>query len=142
MDWSGDDDLTDFVARLTTLRWQQPVLRQRTFLHSRIRAQDKLPDLQWHRADGRTPTEADWHDPSFRTLCAVIRGSAESDEDTAASEVFACFNSGDMIEVSMPPGPWLRALDTTRPDAAPAPVRARRTQLAARSVTLFTRPPA
>ncbi|WP_439957677.1 glycogen debranching protein GlgX [Paracoccus albicereus] len=140
LDWPGDQGLTDFVARLTALRRAQPVLRQRGFLHSRIRPQDGLPDLEWHRADGRHPTEADWHDPNFRALCAVIRGSAESDEDTGAAEVYVCLNSGEATAVTLPDGPWLRALDTAAPDDEPAPEAEPQADIAARSVTLFTRP--
>lgn len=140
VDWSANDPaLAEFVARLTALRRDNPVLSQRVFLHGQTRHVDDLPDLDWRRADGHPPGDGDWHNPDWRLLCAVIRGSAENDEDATAREVFVAFNAGAADRVTLPPGAWLCALDTSRPTAPVTPAHGD-VPIAAQSVLVFTRP--
>ncbi len=87
VDWEAPDmALAAYVARLIAIRRDHPVLRQRAFLHSRPRPSDGLRDLIWRRPDGREPAVGDWHDPSWRTLCAEIRRSADSDPAAGADD--------------------------------------------------------
>ncbi|MFD1880460.1 glycogen debranching protein GlgX [Paracoccus pacificus] len=141
VDWAGSDPaMMGFVSRLIALRRSSPVLSQRHFLHSNIRAVDGLPDLEWRLPDGSTPSPQDWQQPEWKTLCAVIRGSAETDLDAGATEVFAVFNAGPSGQVALPSGVWRRALDTAAP-AAPSSPASRNAAIAAQSVVVFTRPP-
>jgi len=119
----ADTRLTAFVARLTALRRDYPVLRQRRFLHARARASDGLPDVIWRRADGSPPAPEDWHDPAFRCLGLELRGSSEA-EGADCTPLFAVFNLGAARRVALPqtvPG-WRLVLDTTRPEAGPEAV--------------------
>lgn len=121
IDWAkADGDLVAFVARLTALRRTHPVLRQRQFLHGRYRANDDVPDVLWHRADGSRPEAYDWHDPAFRCLCVELRAAAEGPD--LADVIFAVFNSGPEQALTLPNSQrnWQLILDTSRPTASPA----------------------
>ena len=123
IDWTDADlGLAAFVARLTALRRDHRVLRQRRFLHGRARGVDGLPDVIWRRADGSPPRPEDWHDPGFRCLCVELRRAAEGDLDDH-EVIFAVFNVGSAQKLMLPdtaPG-WTLLLDTTRPEAPPEP---------------------
>lgn len=124
VDWPrADTALAAFVARLIALRKEFRVLRQRRFLHGLERAVDGLPDVIWRRPDGATPRPEDWHDPDFRCLCVELRRAAEGDL-TDAEAIFAVFNTGAAVGLTLPPTAprWTLLLDTTRPDAPPGPV--------------------
>ncbi|OYW45080.1 MAG: glycogen debranching enzyme, partial [Rhodobacterales bacterium 12-65-15] len=138
IDWSrADAGLLRFVQRLTALRRDLPILRQKRFLHARQRPSDGLPDVLWRRADGSVPQSEDWHDPSFRCLCVELRFAAERG-DTSPDAVFAVFNTGPATALVLPdtaPG-WELLLDTTRPEHdafGPVPVH----EVPAQSVLLF-----
>ncbi|MFZ5751251.1 MAG: glycogen debranching protein GlgX [Pseudomonadota bacterium] len=141
IDWAGaDEDFLRYVARLIALRHRHPVLRQRRFLHSQIRARDGLSDMVWRKPDGRTPTPEDWANPDWRTLCAEIRGAAEGPEgECGGEEAFLVLNAGADCEVTLPEGGgWRLVLDSAgddvHHDAVGATVR-----VAARSVALAIR---
>jgi len=121
IDWAkADTELTEFVARLTALRRKHPVLRQRSFLHGRYRADEDVPDVLWHRADGSRPEAFDWHDPAFRCLCLELRAAAEG--PASPDVIFAVFNAGPEQALTLPKSQsaWHLALDTSRPTAAPS----------------------
>ncbi len=124
IDWAAADaGLTDFVARLIALRRAYPVLRQRRFLHGRLRHADQLPDVIWRKADGTVPAPAEWHDPAFRCLCLELRMSAEGLNGQAnAAPILAVFNAGPALHLTLPATAraWKLILDTTRPAAAEA----------------------
>ncbi len=125
IDWAGaDDGLTRFTAKLAEIRRAHPVLRQRLFLHSRPRRLDGLADLFWRMPDGRVPTSEDWQDPAWTALCVEIRTSSATPDYAASGDViFAVFNAGEAVQVTLPPCPdgtaWEVILDTTLPDAGP-----------------------
>ncbi|MFT4149595.1 MAG: glycogen debranching protein GlgX [Paracoccaceae bacterium] len=132
-----DDPLTGFIARLTKLRRDHPVLRQRRFLHAKPRAHDNLPDVIWRRADGQPPRPEDWHDAGFRCLCVELRMAAEGG-DEGHEAILAVFNPGGAVPLTLPdtaPG-WELILDTTRPDDA-HPVWDTGAQVPAQSVLVF-----
>jgi isoamylase len=138
IDWGrADAALTAFVARLTRLRAAHPVLRQRQFLHGRLRPQDGLADVIWRRADGATPEPGQWHDPAFRCLGLELRMSTRGPAGIDA--IFAVFNAGPEQALTLPETApaWRLILDTTRPEAPEALVPARLT-LPAQSVLVFT----
>ncbi|MBV0911761.1 glycogen debranching protein GlgX [Rhodobacteraceae bacterium ASV31] len=125
LDWSDPDDaLTDFVAKLTRIRREHPVLRQRLFLHSRPRRKDGIPDVVWRLPDGTAPEPRDWHNPGWKALCVEIRTSYGTPDYAASDDViFAVFNAGGEVEVTLPVLPdglvWENILDTAEPEAGP-----------------------
>ncbi len=131
--WPGDAVLSAFVARLGALRAANPVLRQPDYLHGRARS-DGLRDLVWRLPSGREPTPADWQDPGAHCLCVVLRGAAEAAHSPRAA--FAAFNAGPACTVVLPPGDWMMALDSARPDAPESPASGE-ADVAAQSVQLF-----
>ena len=147
IDWSDPDmALCRFVRRLTAMRRRHPVLRQRLFLHSRPRTRDGLPDLFWRLPDGTAPTEADWKDPDWRTLCVEIRTSSETPDYAASDDVvFAVFNASAETMVKLPECPegmvWEAILDTTTPEAGPNVLAQRTITAPAQSVLAVARAP-
>ncbi len=138
---AADAALARFVARLVALRAAHPVLRQRRFLHSKLRRQDQLRDLIWRLPDGQEPSAQDWHDVQRRCLAAEIRGAAEGPQGAAAHEaIFVIFNAGGETSVTLPPGHWRQLLDTARPEAPAQDHHPASTAMAAQSVQVFSSP--
>ncbi len=136
IDWaSADLDQAAFVARLIRLRAAHPVLRQRHFLHGRVRP-DGVSEVIWRGANGETPGPGAWHDPAFRCLGLEVRMSTRSLGDDA---IFAMFNRGGAVSLTLPDTApaWRMILDTTRPDAVEEAVRSGMI-LPANSVLVFT----
>jgi glycogen operon protein len=90
----------------------------------------------WRRADGRTPETNQWHDSDFRCLGVELRISVQAPQSDDV--VFAIFNMGPEQPLTLPDTvqAWQRVLDTTRPDAEPAPIVSG-LLLPANSVTVF-----
>ena len=129
VDWGPDLKGTDpaflaFVQDLLAFRRAHPILRQKRFLHARSRAIDGKADLFWRRADGQPMTETDWADRTLRFLAVELRTASGTPEyATLEYAIFAAFNAGPAIRVSLPDPPpgsiWMRRLDTARPGMAP-----------------------
>ncbi len=125
IDWTEpDEELCDFVTRLTRIRREHPVLRQKLFLHSRPRRKDGMPDVVWRLPDGAPPEPSDWQDAARKTLCVELRTSSETpDYDASDDVIFAIFNAGDEVEVVLPDLSeglvWENILDTAEPGAGP-----------------------
>ena len=123
VDWSNPDaGLLAFVRKLSALRRDHPVLRQRLFLHSRPRTRDGLADLFWRLPSGQVPKREDWHDPDWKALCVEIRTSSATPDYAASDDVvFAVFNAGAAVDVKLPDCPdglcWESILDTSEPEA-------------------------
>ncbi len=132
---AGDPALAGFIGRLARLRRQNPILRQRRFLHAGLRAADGLRDVIWHRPDGAEPSPQDWHDPAFRCLCVELRLAAEAGQ-SGREALFAVFNRGPAVALTLPDTApdWQLILDTTRPDLTEG---AALQQAPAQSVLLF-----
>ena len=147
VDWSAQDaELLAFTRRLIAFRRDHPVLRQRLFLHSRTRAVDDRPDLFWWHPTGRAMTTADWDDPALAIVCAEMRtASATPAWAILETAVFAVFNAGEAVPVTLPPPPsgqrWARALDSAEPASAERPAAAVE-PIAARSTVAFVLEPA
>lgn len=112
-----DTDLTEFVVKLSRLRRENPVLRQRRFLHGDRRALDDQKDVEWRSFDGKVP---EWQKPDLKTLALILRGNAKSsDLMTRQDEVLIAFNrSHEQQKVCLPTEPsggWVVILDTADP---------------------------
>ena len=112
VDWSSSIH-RDFVRQLIEMRRRTPILRQGAFLHSERRA-DGFPDVSWLRADGSTVDEADWQDPQFQTLVAVLRGAAvDPVGESLTGAVAVILNPGPEAEVRLPTGEWEVEVDSS-----------------------------
>ncbi len=147
VNWDRPDKaLAAFVARLTRLRRDHPVLRQRLFLHALPRGKDGIPDLYWRKPGGETPTPEDWHDPHWRTLCVEMRASSFTPGYSMTDDViFAVFNADGRAEVHLPEGmpgkAWIQILDTAHPEQGDTPVVGQAVQIAPQSVAVFAQCP-
>jgi glycogen operon protein len=77
VDWQLDDErreLLDYVTKLATLRRAHPNFQRTRFFKGSRRPGSLLKDVTWLRADGHEMTEADWRDPSLRSLVLVLSG--------------------------------------------------------------------
>ncbi len=145
IDWERADlALFGFVRRLASMRRKHPVLRQRRFLHGRVREQDGQRDLLWFGADGKEPGPGDWQNPGLKCIGVLIRGASEGPAGDAAHEaVYAVFNAASAQAVTLPAGDgWRLILDTAQPDAPEAAVTTPTVASAGPSVMVFARPAA
>ncbi|UQE75460.1 glycogen debranching protein GlgX [Gordonia sp. PP30] len=124
LDWSAPDtELFEVVRRLIALRRELPVLRQRTFLHGRERA-DGQRDAVWSLPDGREPAPDDWHSVDRYSIALTLRGAAgDPVGELLPDAVCVIVNVGPDIDFALPrsngPG-WRSELDTARPDGPAA----------------------
>lgn len=129
--WVGwpdaDQELLDFVRRLSAFRRAHPVLRQCRFLHGQKRTSDGQPDVEWMQFDG---APLNWRDPTLDRFCLLLRGSAEAPCYCATDDrmLIAINGSADVAELALPDaaagGTWLRGLDTAAPRADTVPAGA------------------
>ncbi len=120
IDWPAADwSLATFVTQLVALRRAHPVLRQKRFLHGRMRDSDGVPDVIWRKPDGGRPGPGDWHDPEFRCLCVELRMAVQGPGLNDA--VFAVFNTGPAVPLTLPDTEtgWDLVLNTAQPDTDP-----------------------
>jgi len=136
----ADNELLDFVEKLSAFRRTHRSVRQTNFLHGAIREADVLPDVEWTDFSGGP---LHWRDPGLSNFCVTLRCSAGlpqmSDDDT----VLLAFNRSDQaLDVTLPsPGfgiHWVRVLDTDQPGLA-AEGEAATARVAALSVVAFSR---
>ncbi|MEJ2020844.1 MAG: glycogen debranching protein GlgX [Maritimibacter sp.] len=139
IDWKQPDtELLDFTKRLSALRRRFKVLSQRNFLHGKTRGSDDLPDLDWWHPAGRPPVDSDWND-QMKTMGVIVRASSETIRDSGEPEVFIVYNAGAAHEVILPPGNWVRLLDSANPNGSEKPVK-KSYKAAEQSVVLFAHP--
>jgi len=136
----ADNELLDFVEKLSAFRRTHRSVRQTNFLHGAIREADGLPDVEWTDFSGGP---LHWRDPGLSNFCVTLRCSAGlpqmSDDDT----VLLAFNRSDQaLDVTLPsPGfgiHWVRVLDTDQPGLT-AEGEAATARVAALSVVAFSR---
>jgi len=147
VDWDNTDaDFLDFCRKMIRFRRDHPILRQKRFLHARSRLVDGVPDIFWRRADGTPMTDVDWSNADLSHLAVELRMASGTPEYAAREgALFAVFNTGDSVTVTLPPTPpnriWIRQIDTARPKSPSRPVGATKTIHAA-SVAVFSLEPA
>ena len=142
IDWDdADPDFLRFCQQLVDFRRTHTILRQKRFLHARNRATDGKVDLFWRRSDGAAMTDADWANPGLGYITVEMRTASGTPEyATLDYAIFAVFNSGGGVNVTLPDPPpgrhWVRRIDTARPYAAPKPAR-RSTRIRGTSVVVL-----
>ncbi|TFI56643.1 glycogen debranching protein GlgX [Sphingomonas parva] len=60
--------LTDFVARLTKLRRDTPLIRSERFLYGQEEVAEGLGDIEWYDEAGNRLSNGDWENPEGRAL--------------------------------------------------------------------------
>lgn len=136
LDWEGaDQDLIEFVARLSTLRNQSPILRQTAFLHGEIRG-DGSRNLVWRMPSGAEPRPEDWDTRANWALACEVR---MKNHETAKGALFAVFNAGSEVTVHLPNGEWTWLLETAAP-SWPGTLVSGSVLVPEQSVQLFSQP--
>ena len=131
LDWAeADGELTDFVARLLTLRQSLPALRQARWPSDGIRA-DGGRDVDWRDPAGNEMDVARWHDHGNRCLAVKI---APPDADAVLLLV-----NPDRFErrCVLPAGRWRLALDTSSPQSAERDLDVAEVEVPAQSLLLL-----
>jgi glycogen operon protein len=147
INWAdADEHLLAFVQKLTKLRRDHNVLRQKRFLHSRPRLKDGKPDVFWRMPDGTPPTSEEWESTQTKTMCTEIRTSFGTPEYRASDDVlFLVINNDGDTNVTLPPcgdtKTWELILDTSAPDAGAQCVAGTTTLVRAASVCVFAQMP-
>ena len=143
VDWkTKDDDFLDFCRQAIAFRRDNPILRQKRFLHARPSGSDGKPDIFWRRGDGREMQQDDWIAPDLRLLGVEMRmaqGTPSYVEKSSA--LYILFNAGDKATVTLPesgPGTrWARVFDTAPGGTFSRRAGPRTVGLAAQSVAAF-----
>ncbi|WP_035857403.1 glycogen debranching protein GlgX [Cryptosporangium arvum] len=132
VDWrNSDDQLVDFVRRVSQLRAEHPVFRRRRFFDGRpVRrgAGTPLSDVEWFTPDGREMSEDDWESDFGRAIMLFLNGNGirelgpQGDLITDDSFILAFNAHYEPIDFTMPPSEyatkWSVALDTANTNGA------------------------
>ncbi len=108
-----DQAFFEFMRKLIRLRLEQPLLRQRYFLHGEPRPTG-ASGVRWLRADGEQMSDEDWHQPHTRAFAMLLF--------TEAKKLLIVFNAHyEDIDFALPEGfatGWRLLLDTADPSGA------------------------
>lgn len=112
LDWpNGDQDLSNYVAQLIHLRHAHAALHHAHWFTGEA-------DIAWRNPDGSPMTVQDWDDPQTRSFACQIE---VADDSTAPTErwLLVFHASGEPRSFALPPGPWLRVLDSAAATVLP-----------------------
>jgi isoamylase len=131
-DWNLDErkqSLLNFTRKLIKLRRQHPNLRRRKFFQGRPIRGSGVEDLTWLRPDGKTMSDAQWHDGQTRSIGLRIAGDALDELDDnghpVQDDTLLILLNGDRlpVEFSLPKNHrgigWQVIIDTSQPDFEP-----------------------
>jgi isoamylase len=76
-----DRAFLEFVQRVVRLRREHPSFRRRYFFQGRQIKGTGMKDLVWLRPDGQEMTDAEWHEPSKRTLGLFLAGVLSEEDE-------------------------------------------------------------
>jgi len=88
-DWNFDESaqqMVEFVARLSDVRRNSPILRRRRFFKGRPATPDSLKDISWIRRDGQDMNEGDWAAGSA-TIGLRLAGDSIDESDAEGSSI-------------------------------------------------------
>ncbi|MEJ3746298.1 glycogen debranching protein GlgX [Actinomycetes bacterium KLBMP 9797] len=126
VDWDNvDEQLLEFVRRLSAFRAQHPVFRRRRFFTGRLvtseNAATPVADMQWFTPDGRHMHGTDW-DSHVGALAVFVNGDGIKErgqygERQSDSSFLLCFNGHHQpVEFTLPAQEygekWRTVLDT------------------------------
>ncbi|HLZ65338.1 MAG TPA: glycogen debranching protein GlgX [Aliidongia sp.] len=127
VDWDFGDrgqGLIDFVAKLTALRRNFPILRRQRFLTGTMNEELGVKDVTWINASGSEMSDEDWADETMRCFGMLMDGRAQptgvrkrGDDRT----LLVIFNSHyDLVNFTLPESAghatWTLLVDTNLPD--------------------------
>jgi isoamylase len=127
VDWQiGEDgqDLERFVARLTRLRRQYPVLRQSRFLTAQWNEDLGVKDCTWLTPAAAEMTPDNWSDGNARCFGVLLDGRAQQSgirKRGSEATLLMIFNAHhDMVAFKLPEAvggrDWQRMIDTNLPE--------------------------
>ena len=150
INWAdADTSLIDFVARLIHVRRAHGALNADTPLTGGPVDATGIPDVEWLTQEGHPLQAKDWNDPQAKILVAVFYDLGDGNAETggaASSRAAVLINESEEPLACQIPGRrkdnvWSCAINSARPDRAPAPLEAERYELAARSVAILVEQP-
>jgi isoamylase len=131
VDWAirseDDQELLDYVRKLTSLRADHPVFRRRRFFRGQsIRGgRQRLGDIAWFTLAGEEMTDHDWDASFVKSLTVFLNGRAISEPDRRGERTqddcfLLLFNGSEQdLTFTIPPRRygqrWAKALDTATP---------------------------
>jgi len=130
IDWTAvDDELLEFVGRVSSLRRDHPVFRRRRFFQGEpVRGHSDLHDVAWFRPDGREMDDEDWDSGFARSLGVFLNGEAIPEPGPRGERVvddsfLVLFNADDDAQEFVLPergfgAAWEVEVDTSAPDGA------------------------
>jgi isoamylase len=161
LDWAGaDQEMIEFVRRLSRLRRQHPVFRRRRWFQGRSVVRERCDDIAWFTPAGQLMTDDDWRVSFARSIGVFLNGDAipspgPRGERITDDSFLALFNAYDGdLDFTLPSADygrmWARVIDTAAPELASALPDARRwpktrslarhrVRVRGRSVILFRR---
>lgn len=119
VDWeNADEDFFVFCQKAVAFRKQNPILRQKRFLHSKVRPEDGKPDLFWRKQDGTVMQDNDWNIPDLRFLGAEMRMAFSTPSYEARFDaVYLVFNDAESVTINLPEAPagqsWIMAFNSS-----------------------------
>ena len=114
--------LTAYVARLTALRREHPVLRRPGFLHGTTEPAPSVPDIAWFDEQGEGISPEAWNDPGQRTLM-LRRAAANGDGRVTILTLLLNPTQDDLrFRLPLPNRGSVVVLDSAAPEAAVAVV--------------------
>ena len=127
VDWQRSDDglaLEQFVARLTRLRRQYPVLRQSRFLSAQWNEDLGVKDCTWLTPAATEMTQENWTDGNARCVGVLLDGRAQQSDirrrGSEATLLMVLNAHHDVVNFKLPEvvggRDWERLIDTNLPD--------------------------
>jgi isoamylase len=90
VDWEtarDSDVLTEFTARLITLRQQHPIFRRQRFFQGRPIKGSNIEDIAWLRPDAQQMDDQDWDNGYARSVAIFLNGQGIPDRDQLGERV-------------------------------------------------------
>jgi glycogen operon protein len=88
IDWAtADEELLDYVRRLSALRRSHPVFRRRRWFEGASVQGESLTDIGWFRPQGTQMTPADWHAPGVQAIGVFLNGEGMPSRDAEGRRV-------------------------------------------------------
>ena len=129
--------LTAYVARLTALRREHPVLRSPIFLHGQAYPAPGIADIDWFDQEGGTISVEAWNDLDLQTL--VLRRAMQGRDGTVTILTLLLNPTDEQLAFRLPEPyvPNRILLDSANPDAEEHPVDDSELSVAAHSAVLL-----
>jgi glycogen operon protein len=152
LDWRLDDEqraLLAFTKKLIWLRREHPIFRRSTFFKGRPLRGAQVSDILWLRHDGHAMSDEDWNSASTRSLGVFYSGEGLDDLDAEGhnlcdDDMLLLINSHEeprefVLPFAEDPRAWELVIDTVDDQASEQKKGGESSQVAARSLKVFSR---